>query len=260
MLLYWLRTRRRRKLAEQPFPAEWGAYLRANMGYYGALDEREHERLHALVQVFVAEKHWEGCGGLELDDEIRVTIAGQACLLILELDHDLYRGIETILVYPSSVIPRRGFLAFGSYSGHPTPVAVVGQAFTRGPIILSWDTALHGGMHPHDGQNVVYHEFAHKLDMLDGGADGIPPLPNHEAARRWFLVFEREHEALRARVERGHKTFLGAYAATDIAEFFAVATERFFEQPRALKRAHPEVYELLQGFYQQDPDARATGR
>ncbi len=258
MLLYWLQQRRRRKLLEQPFPARWVEHLKANMGHYAALDERERATLHELVQVFVAEKNWEGCGGLELTDEMRVTIAGQACLLILGHDHDLYRRVETILVYPSTVVPKRPTLAFEGHDYSPMPV--LGEAHMQGPVILAWDAALRGGINPRDGRNLVYHEFAHKLDMLDGSADGAPALASHEEYLRWAEVCTREFQALRRAVERGRRTFLRDYGATNEAEFFAVATEHFFEQPRAMQRKHAALYDILRAFYRQDPATRDLRR
>jgi Mlc titration factor MtfA (ptsG expression regulator) len=177
MIFDWLRRRRRERILEEPFPEAWREILGRNLACFGELDEAEQTHLCQLVQVFVAEKHWEGLGGLEMSDEIRVTVAGQACVLILGLDHDLYQQVESILVYPSTVIapaPREGFgVVLTAPPGGPMPV--LGQAFSRGPLILAWDAVRRGGRNAHDGHNVVMHELAHKLDMLGGSADGVPP-------------------------------------------------------------------------------------
>lgn len=262
MIFGWLRQRRRERILEEPFPAAWREILARNLGCFGELDEAEQQHLGQLVQVFVAEKAWEGLGGLELTDEIRVTIAGQACVLILGLDHDLYRGVESILVYPSTVVAPAPPPSFGAVLTAPPrgPLPVLGQAFTRGPLILAWDAVRRGGANPRDGHNVVFHEFAHKLDMLGGSADGVPPLADDETYARWVEVFERHWDELHAQQARGRKTFLDAYAGESPAEFFAVATEQFFEQGVAMERKHPELYAVLQGFYRQDPAARQRRR
>ena len=259
VLLYWLRKFRRRRLVAQPLPSPWISYLRKNMAHYAALDARERATLHSLVNVFLEEKSWEGCDGLTLDDEIKVTIAGQACLLLLGRHHDLYCNVHTILVYPGSVVPREPKLrapAFGEIELEHGETPLLGQAFMHGPVILTWDAVLRDSLNE-DGHNVVYHEFAHKLDMLDGDIDGIPAMPKHDDARRWFNVLKHELATLRAQLDRGAPTILNQYAATDVAELFAVATEHFFETPIPLQRGHPEFYGLLQEFYKQDPAARA---
>ncbi|HEU4579791.1 MAG TPA: M90 family metallopeptidase [Polyangiaceae bacterium] len=253
----WLAERRRRKLLEQPFPGTWTRILQRNMRHFSYLEQREATRLCQLVQVFVAEKWWEGCGGLELTDEIRVTIAGQACLLVLELPHELYANVETILVYPSTVLPKRA-----DYSIYAAPQIVpdagylIGEAHRRGPIILSWDAVRRGGIHPEHGHNVVYHEFAHKLDMLDGAVDGVPPLATREQHARWVRVCKREYAALRAAFDQGIETFLDPYGLHDEGEFFAVITEAFFDAPGELLSEHPELYGVLAEFYRQDPAER----
>lgn len=262
MIFDWLRRRRRERILEEPFPAAWRELLARNLGCFRELDEAEQAHLCQLVQVFIAEKHWEGAGGLELDDEIRVTVAGQACLLILGLDHDLYRQVESIVVYPSTVMAPPPPTSFQAVLTAPPrrPMPVLGQAFSRGPLILAWDAVRRGGRNPHDGHNVVFHEFAHKLDMLSGHADGVPPLADHETYARWVEVFQRHWDELHAQQARGRKTFLDAYAGESPAEFFAVATEQFFEQGLTMLRKHPELYEVLQGFYRQDPAERQRVR
>lgn len=255
----WWHERRRDKLLEQPFRDAHRAVLERNVKHYGWLDAAEQQQLRDLVQVFVAEKAWEGCGGLELTDEMRVTIAGQACLLVLALPHRLYREVDSILVYPSTVLrpaAREGVFTRSGSLVASGPIALLGEAHLRGPVILTWDRVLRDGQQPRDGHNVVYHEFAHKLDMLDSRADGTPPLATGEEVARWRAVCERVFLNLRERTERGAATFLDEYGATNEAEFFAVATEHFFEQPRALQRAEPDLYEVLHAFYRQDTAAR----
>ena len=253
----WLERRRQRKILETPFPAAWLDVLRANMKHWAYLDDGERARLRELTQLFVAEKAWEGCGGLVLDDEMRVTIAGQACLLLLGLEHELYRNVETILVYPSAVLPKRvAEPMFARAEIVESVMPVIGEAHGRGPVILTWDAVKRGGSHPELGHNVVYHEFAHKLDMLDGSVDGTPLLESRAEYERWVAVCTREYLALRASAERGDVTFLDAYAGTNAGEFFAVATEAFFDQPLQLRAHHPELYAVLSAFYRQDTAER----
>lgn len=262
MFFDWLRRRRRERILAEPFPEGWREILARNLGCFADLDDDEQAHLCQLVQVFVAEKHWEGLGGLEMTDEIKVTVAGQACVLILDLHHDLYRQVESILVYPSTVVAPPPPASFGAVLTAPPRAAmpILGQAFTRGPLILAWDAVRRGGADARDGHNVVFHEFAHKLDMLSGAADGVPPLADHETYARWVEVFQRHWDELHAQQERGRKTFLDAYAGESPAEFFAVATEQFFEQGATMKRKHPELYEVLKEFYRQDPASRQRRR
>lgn len=245
-ILNWLRTRRRSALLENPFPDAWRTYLTDNMDQYGQLSTEERDALEKMVQVFVAEKNWEGCGGLEMTDEIRVTVAGQACLLILEHDHDLYRNVQSILVYPSTVV-----------TPDEEKKPILGQAHRGGPVILVWDATLHGGRNARDGRNLVYHEFAHKLDMLDGAADGTPPLEPSQYDS-WVRACAAAYEDLKKKSERNKKTFLDDYGATNEAEFFAVATEFFFEKSKRMKRELPELYAVLKEFFAQDPAARGS--
>jgi hypothetical protein len=253
----WLGRWRQKSAAAQPFPDAWRELLRRNMRHFSYLDDEEARQLCELVQLFIADKHWEGCGGLELTDEIRVTIAGQACLLVLGLPHELYANVQTILVYPSAVKPKRteGSI-FAPPSIVPDPEWLSGEAHRHGPVILSWDAVRRGGRHPELGPNVVYHEFAHALDMLDGAVDGVPPLASREQHERWVSVCEREYEALRAAFDAGRETFLDPYGLSDEGEFFAVVTEAFFDEPLHLRAEHPALYGVLSEFYRQDPAAR----
>lgn len=255
-MLEWWHERKRAKILATPFPAEWEAHLVRNVAHYARLDDEQRARLRELVQVFIAEKHWEGCGGLTLTDEMRVTIAAQACLLVLELPHRMYREVESIFVYPGVVkrpeqaqgvfMRSRDLIAQGA-------VALAGEAHVRGPVVLAWDRVLRGGQRPCDGENLVYHEFAHKLDMLDGSPDGTPPLRNREELQRWVAACEAAFLELQRRTARGEPTLLDSYGATNEAEFFAVATEHFFDRPGELRRVLPDLYQVLASFYRQDP-------
>ncbi len=256
----WWRRWQREKLLETPFPEGWRQIITQNVGYARYLDDEERQYLEDLVQVFVDEKTFVGCGGLELDDEIRVTVAANACILLLGLNHDLYSDVQSVLLYPSTVRqPKREASLFDTrvtLTGEQP--ALLGQAHMRGPVILVWDAVTHGSRHPEMGHNVVFHEFAHKLDMLDNEIDGTPPLRGSEQYARWSKACGDVYFELQRRVKAGKKTLLDPYGATNEAEFFAVATEYFFEKPRQLNEQHPALYDVLREFYQQDPLARLT--
>jgi Mlc titration factor MtfA (ptsG expression regulator) len=255
----WWHERKRAEILERPFPDAWNEVIARNVAHWARLDDDEKQRLRELTQVFIAEKTWEGCGGLTLTDEIRVTVAAQACLLVLELPHRMFREVETILVYPSAVPrPARAQEVFVRSPDMVAegPVALLGEAHLRGPVVLAWDRVLRDGKRPNDGHNLVCHEFAHKLDMLDGSADGTPPLQDRDAMRRWAKACEEAFLKLREQTAHGKPHELDAYGATNEAEFFAVATEHFFDRPRALHEHLPALYEVLAGFYRQDPASR----
>jgi hypothetical protein len=260
-MLSWLTERRRARLAARPFPEEWEGWLATNVAMSTRLGAEHRARLRDLTTVFVAEKSWEGCGGLDLTDEIRVTIGAQACLLLLGREHALFEDVESILVYPSAMIappPARGLfeLSRGPIDEGGTPI--LGQAHLRGPVILAWDDALAGGREQTRG-NVVLHELAHKIDMVDGDIDGTPPLPGPAARREWAAVCAREYLELRARVAAGQPSFLDDYGATSEAEFFAVITEAYYCAPAAMRRHEPALYALLAQFYRFEPPARGRG-
>jgi hypothetical protein len=252
----WWRERQREKILEQPLPEEHVRVLERNVPHYARLTAEAQKRLRELVQVFVTEKHWEGCGGLTLTDEMKLTIAAQACLLVLELPHRLYENVESIFVYPSSVLrpeQQDGVFVRSRKLVASGPIALLGEAHSRGPVVLAWDRVLRDAQRPRDGHNLVYHEFAHKLDMLDGDADGTPPLATRAERTRWQEVCEAAFLDLRERAGRGQPTFIDEYGATNEAEFFAVVTEHFFDQPTALRREEPALYQVLQEFYRQNP-------
>jgi len=254
----WFASHQRKKLTVAPFPGAWAEIVGRNVAHYSLLDETEQADLRNLIKIFIAEKHWEGAGGLELTDEIRVTISAQACMLLLGLSHNYYRNVETIIVYPSTVVAperRPGFFE-NVMAPLPSETPILGQAFLRGPVIIIWDAALLAGRHPEFGHNVIYHEFAHKLDMLDGMADGTPPLRDRDEYQDWVETCSREYLRLKRLSGKGMKTYLDAYGATSEAEFFAVATEQFFDQPRLMLEYAPDLYRVLREFYRQDPASR----
>jgi Mlc titration factor MtfA (ptsG expression regulator) len=255
MILSWLRNRRRRRLLEQPFPTGWLGYLQRNVAHYRYLDEAEQAKLRDDLRIFLAEKYWEGCGGLTITNEIKVTISAQACLLLLGLRHNYFESVLSVLVYPWGY---RGPEDEPGHSGLITEHgdARAGEAHYRGPVILSWADVLQEGRHPERGANVVYHEFAHQLDMLNGLVDGTPPLETPEQYQRWREVMTAEYRKLIEASVHGRATLLDQYGTTNEAEFFAVATECFFDRPVALAHRHPRLYELLRDYYHQDPAER----
>jgi Mlc titration factor MtfA (ptsG expression regulator) len=248
----WIRNRRRRRLRATPLPEPWKQIVRANIPYYGCLPADMRKELDGLVQVFLDEKSFEGAGGLEMTDEIRVTVATQACMLLLGREPHFYPGLDAIIVYPHAFVSRtarRG--PDGTVSDGPQ--VRLGESWKQGALVLSWDDVVSGAGDIHDGRNVVFHEFAHQLDSEHGAADGAPTLEKHSMYVAWARVLGREYEDLVTRLSRHLPTFLTAYAATSPAEFFAVATEFFFEKPQAMRTGHPELYEQLRSFYRQDP-------
>lgn len=253
MLLSWLKNHRRRRLLARPFPADWLAYLN-NVAAYPLLNEDEQARLRDDLTVFVAEKNWEGCGGLTMTDEIKVTIAAQACLLLLGMEHDYFSRVLSVLVYPSAyrVPDREGVI---DKHGH----GMLGQAWYRGPVILAWDVVAAESRDFSSGRNLVLHEFAHQLDFLDGLANGTPPLKNREQQAKWHGIMTAEYDKLVRDSQKGKATVLDSYGASDPPEFFAVATECFFTQPAPLQRRHPLLYQVLREYYGQDPAVRAAG-
>jgi Mlc titration factor MtfA (ptsG expression regulator) len=208
-----------------------------------------------MIQVFIADKRWEPARRFVITDEMQVLIAAQACLLILELEHDHFHSVATIIVHPSTIVLRgeRPTDLAGVYEDGP--YSILGQAHHRGPVLIAWDACKVGARHPRRGHNIVFHEFAHKLDMLDGTVDGTPPHADRETLDRWVAVCTREYRALRAGTGG---PLLSDYAATNPGEFFAVATEVFFTLPVELREEKPELYAVFAAFYRQDPAARLT--
>ncbi len=255
-MFHWLTERRRKHLLETPFPAEWLAVLEANVAIYPLLDDTEQQTLRDLTQVFIAEKNWEGCGGLELVDEMRVTIAGTGCQMLLGRDHDLFRGVSSILVYPSTVIiPPRPIGVFTFPIGPVGETPILGEATHVGAVILAWDNAKVGAGDARDGRNTVIHELAHQIDMLEGDATGTPPMdPPH--ARNWGHVFEAAFLAHKNRAEHHQRSLLRDYAITNEAEYFAVAAEVFFEKPKQFATTLPDVYTAMAEFFGLDLAAR----
>ncbi len=250
---------RRKKVRTVTFPPEWSRILELTCPFFRQLSKADREELQGHIQVFLAEKNFEGCGGLEITDEMRVCIAAQACVLLLHRETDFYPGLHSILVYPSTYFGK-ATTHLGSGIMEETQDARAGEAWPSGAVVLAWDQVRRGTADPTDGYNVVFHEFAHQLDFEDGQGDGAPELGGghlwfgrKSRYAAWARVLSGEFEQLRADVERGQPSVLRDYGATNPTEFFAVATETFFERSREMKEKHPALYDELKQYYQQDP-------
>ena len=253
----FLRRRRRARILRQSFPPAWLAIIERNVPMYARLPPADSAELLRRVLVFCAEKNFEGAGGLEMTDEIRVTIAAQACVLLLGLDEDeYYPRLRSIVVYPSAYRVPREQLEGGVI--HAGEAVHLGESWQHGAVVLAWNSARRGAADPRDGKNVILHEFAHQLDQEDGTADGTPELERWASYAPWARVLSEHYLALRRSAIRGGKTVLDTYGATNEAEFFAVATEAFFERPTMLRARHPELYDELAGYFGQDPAANAA--
>lgn len=245
---------RRSPDADPPAPIDWEPLLRRRLPGFGSLDDGERARLGELIQAFVRDMRWEAARGFTLTEEMQVVIAAQASLLVLELGLEWLGDVSSIIVHPSTIVLR------GEHAGPvpevrtDEPVALLGEAHFRGPVLIAWDAARYQAAHPRTGQNVIIHEFAHHLDMLGGMIDGTPPIDDPDLRQRWIDVCTAEYA-----IVRGYHadTILRDYAATDPGEFFAVAAEVFFTKPVALRDSKPELYAVLAEFLRQDPAARA---
>jgi Mlc titration factor MtfA (ptsG expression regulator) len=258
-----LKQRRRQRLRATPFPDDWLATIKRNVAFFHRLSARDQVELLGQIQVFLAEKRFEGCDGLEITDEVRVTIAAQACLLLLHRKADYFPRLLTILVYPSTYVAeeRRHIHGHVWQEGKMARLGETGRSL--GALVLAWDAVKSGAAHPSDGKNVVLHEFAHQLDYENHADDGAPALETRDQQLSWQEVMRTEFASLRAADETGIPTLLDTYGASDPAEFFAVSVEAFFERPCALHARHPKLYTELGKYFQQDPveysaEARST--
>lgn len=242
---HWQRERAR----NAPFPEAWRAILRRNVAAYRVLPRTRRARLESLIRVFLAEKSFVGCAGQAVDDEVRLTIAAQACLLLLGRERGFFPKLHNVLVYPGAfVVERIRPEPSGILQEHRQ--VLTGESWSNGQVVLSWEDALAGGRDGGDGRNVVIHEFAHQLDQEKGYANGAPP---GAATRRWAEIFSREFAVLQQRSAAGEATLIDPYGATAPQEFFAVASEVFFEQPHALALQHPALHAELSRYYALDP-------
>jgi len=244
-------------LPTAPIPRSWYETLERRVPLSRQLDVDDRSRLLRLAQLFVREVPMEGCGGLTLTDEIRVTIAATASLLLLKLPYPRFPRLRRVLVYPDTFVPVR-ITSYRSQGIQEAPVPELGEAWRDGMVVLSWSDIQAGDTTPEDGHNVILHEFAHVLDFEDGASDGRPLLESEQARATWTSVFQAALERHQDAMTRQEDTTLDPYAATNRAELFAVATETFFEGGARLRERMPELYEQLRLFYRQDPASRAA--
>lgn len=245
------RSAKRALLLHQPLPAIWIAMLEKNVPIYHRLPNTLKQQLHGLVQVFLHEKTFVGCGGLEMTDEIKVTIAAQACMLLLNRKTSFYARLKTIYVYPNTYVAKSVEHNDGLVTEGPS--VRLGESWQNGPVVLAWDSIVGGARNVEDGRNVVFHEFAHQLDQEDGGADGAPILDTRDGYRRWAAVLGEEYNRLSQQQHGRHRSVIDQYGAVNPAEFFAVATEAFFEKPRQMHKHNRDLYEELKRYYKLDP-------
>lgn len=259
-----------RHAAAEPLPEGWLRLLDRNVPASRALTTAERVRLLQLSRDLIGRAHWEGCRGVVVDETMQLIIAAQACLMSLRIPGEQYENVREVLIYPSTFVPRPSCKRL-VWMGTPDqePQADLGQTWADGDMVLSWDSVKAGADDPHDGQNVVYHEFAHLLadehdldpthakvpQIFGPPIQGQPDVPNPD---EWIRVLSESFDRLTKRLAAGEASVLGAYAATKFAEFIAVATEVFFEKPRALRAEEPEFYAQLSAFYRQDPAATAA--
>ncbi|GLX76985.1 hypothetical protein tinsulaeT_03250 [Thalassotalea insulae] len=248
---YW-REYQRNKIKRRPFKKQWRKIIQQRMPYFRQMPADLQLQLKQHIQVFLAEKHFIGCQGVEITDEIRITIAAQACLLLLNRQTDYYPKLQTILVYPSAFIKKQQSVNVDGVH-YQQDITMTGESWNFGKIVLSWQATLEGAEIIDDGHNVVIHEFAHQLDQEDGSANGAPILAKDQSYQCWSEVFSAQFSLLQQQASTGTPSLFDYYGATNPAEFFAVASEVFFERAQQLNQQHPKLYQQLRQYYQVDP-------
>lgn len=248
LLVRW----RRRRQSVTPFPSEWRQILEQEMPLYRRLPVNLQRQLQACIQIFLREKRFVGCQGFTITETVRLLIAAQACLLVLNRPAGLFDSLTEILVYPDEfLVDRDEQDEAGVVSRHANVLS--GESWADSQVVLSWADVLEGARDDRDGYNVVIHEFAHQLDQRTGASIGAPQPIDARQANRWSQVLEAEFARLRTDLDAGFETLLDEYGAEDPVEFFAVASETFFERPERLHRDHPELYQVLRDYYCVDP-------
>ena len=238
------RSRRKQKRSLRLSGAQRDS-LSKDFPLYDRLPVPLRDELEGLMHVFMDEKSFEACGGLpEVTEHMRHVISAQACLLLLNRKHDFYRKLRSILLYPS---------AYKAKNEHGGEDVRLGESWNSGSVILAWDSVVSGGRDEKDGHHVTLHEFAHQLDQVDGAADGVPELANIGHYREWASVFSSAFDRFQTKLDKGQRTVIDPYGATNPAEFFAVLTETFYEKPTQLKKNYPKVYDQLCSYYRVDP-------
>lgn len=251
----FLKSKRRRKiLATRRIPDDTWNEVLAAVPVLRTLDDDERARLGELSLLFLHEKRIEAAGGLAVDDAMRTRVAALACLPILELGLDCYDGFVSVILYPGEFIVRNRERVDEAGVVHVGDDVLSGESWDFGPVILAWEDIEASGQG--DGYNVVAHEFAHKLDLLDGSVNGVPALHRDMRVDEWTAVFQDAYDELVEQIERGEEPWIDPYAAENPGEFFAVCTELFFDVPIDLQIAYPALYRQLAAYYRQDPAAR----
>ncbi len=246
----WIEQRRNR-LKVRPFPTLWASTVEHNLPIYNRLSNVERKRLQGHIQVFLAEKQFIGCNGLQVTDEMKLIIAAVACLLLLNERGKYFPKLRSLLIYPGAYWVNETIST--GYVVEKRRVARLGESWSADQVVLSWDQVQQDMLNWQDGKNVVLHEFAHQLDQEDGKAEGVPILQQETDYKVWTTVMTAEYQQLCQDVERGKKTVMDSYGTTNPAEFFAVATETFFEKPQQLLKKHPDLFQALQSFYKLAP-------
>lgn len=248
---YW-QEYQRKKASSQPFKKQWRKIIQQRMPYFRQMPVDLQLQLKQHIQIFLSEKKFVGCNGIEITDEIRVTVAAQACLLLLNRKTDFYPKLQTILVYPRAFVKEQHVVQAGGVT-YREKVALSGESWKFGKVVLSWQDTLDGADIPDDGRNVVIHEFAHQLDQENGKANGAPILGAGQTYQAWSDAFSAQFATLQKQASTGQPSLFDYYGATNPAEFFAVASEVFFEKPHQLHRGYPGLYQQLSQYYHVDP-------
>jgi MtfA peptidase len=258
ILFNFLKRRRREKVLREAHidEAEWQRAL-DDYNFTRALNADERARLKQLTILFLAEKPINGAGNLHIDNGARLAIAIQACMLILNLDLDWYKSWTEVILYPGEFVARREEVDEAGVV-HTVEEPMSGESWEHGTVVLSWADVRQAGKE--DGYNVVIHEFAHQIDMLNGDANGFPPLHKDMSRELWAAAFSKAYEHFCKRVDDWEETAIDDYAAESPGEFFAVISEAFFEIPQVVRKEYPEVYAQLTQFYRQDPAYRLRAR
>ncbi|MES2934016.1 MAG: M90 family metallopeptidase [Pseudomonadota bacterium] len=250
--IWWLPAYNLKRALERPFPPNYAKILRKNIPVYRKMHSDLQLQLKRLIKQFLHQKKFVGCDGLLVTDEVKVTIAANACLLLLNRPSRVYPDLRLILVYPSAFIVPRTEMGIGGVVTHANQT-LSGESWSDGRVILAWDH-VNKNIDDHvPGHNVVLHEFAHQLDSESGQPNGAPPMMTSAQYERWAAVLSREFSYLQSAVEHRLDSVIDYYGATNPAEFFAVATEAFFETPEALSDHHPELFGQLRAYYQVNP-------
>lgn len=251
-LLFWLPKYRLQRAIARPFPRHYAEILHTNMPAYASMPADLQMQLKRLIQQFLHQKKFVGCDGLRITDEIRVTIAGKACLLLLNRPAPVYPNLSFILVYPSAFIVPRSEIGAGGLVTHGDQ-ALLGESWDDDRVLLAWDHVRRSNAGSGPGQDVVLHEFAHQLDSESGSTNGAPYLMSKACYARWSAVFLQEFALLQQAAQHQSASVIDHYGATSPAEFFAVATEAFFEKSQELGREHPALFAALREYYCVDP-------